>query len=169
MLLGTSMVMTLMSVLMAILSALYRDGSNAAAGKGMAAIIFLFLATYSFIDVRLSGGDPKLYTSCSRSNGVWVCEPTYTTPIAIGDIMQSIRRGMLLSDPSSLSLGSWSLRRLINYLMRISMKTMSSMDGVMMCKPNVDAMRENHKIRAGPRIGMMDLAGIPADSIVRVS
>ena len=63
MVLSPSIVMTLMLVLMAILSALYGDRSNAAAGKGMAAIILLFLATYSFIDIRLLGGESKLYTS----------------------------------------------------------------------------------------------------------
>jgi hypothetical protein len=58
MLLGASMVMPLMLVLMVILSAPYGDGSNAAAGKGMAAII---LRIQLCVDIRLLGGDLKLY------------------------------------------------------------------------------------------------------------
>lgn len=93
------MLLTLMLVLMAILSALYGGGSNAAAGKGMAAIIFLFLGAYSFtIHVHQPGGDPN-YTRLAV--GQMACYAfgfvnQYTTPIAIGDAMQSIRPGLLL-------------------------------------------------------------------------
>jgi hypothetical protein len=78
MLLGTSMAMTLMLVLMAILSALYGDGSNAAAGKGMTAYYFLvpwrIQLCVDTIDIRLPGEDLELHATCqgsgSRPDGV---------------------------------------------------------------------------------------------------
>lgn len=96
MLLGTSIAMTLILVLMAILSALYGDGSNAAAGKGMTAIIFLFLGAYSFAWTPLTFVYPvEILNYTQRAKGLAVGQMAcyafgfvnqYTTPIAIDNI-----------------------------------------------------------------------------------
>lgn len=96
MLLGASCLMTFFLVLMAILSALYGDGSNTAASKGMVAIIFLFLGAYSFAWTPLTFVYPiEILNFTQRAKGLAVGQMAcyafgfvnqYTTPIAMANI-----------------------------------------------------------------------------------
>ena len=96
MLFYTSCLMTLFLVLMAILSALYGDGSNKAASNAMVAIIFLFLGSYSFAWTPLTFVYPiEILNYTQRAKGLAVGQMAcyalgfvnqYTTPIAIDSI-----------------------------------------------------------------------------------
>ncbi|KUI69084.1 Lactose permease [Cytospora mali] len=96
MLLSASVAVTFFLVLMAILSALYGDGSNESASWAYVAIIFLFLLSYSFAWTPLTFVYPiEVLTYTQRAKGLAVGQMAcyafgfvnqYTTPIAINNI-----------------------------------------------------------------------------------
>jgi MFS family permease len=96
MLLGASVAMTFFLVLMAILGALYGDGSNVSASYGTVAIMFLFLGSYSFAWTPLTFVYPvEILNYGQRAKGIAVGQMAcyafgfvnqYTTPIAIDNI-----------------------------------------------------------------------------------
>ncbi|EOO04057.1 putative hexose transporter protein [Phaeoacremonium minimum UCRPA7] len=96
MLFYTTCLMTFFLVLMAILSALYSDGSNKSASNAMVAIIFLFLGSYSFAWTPLTFVYPvEIFNYTQRAKGLAVGQMAcyafgfvnqYTTPIAIDNI-----------------------------------------------------------------------------------
>lgn len=96
MLFYTTCLMTFFLVLMAILSALYGDGSNKSASNAMVAIIFLFLGSYSFAWTPLTFVYPvEIFNYTQRAKGLAVGQMAcyafgfvnqYTTPIAIDSI-----------------------------------------------------------------------------------
>ncbi|KUI55193.1 Lactose permease [Cytospora mali] len=96
MLFSSSVAVSFFLALMAILSALYGDGSNESASWAYVAIIFLFLLSYSFAWTPLTFVYPiEILTYTQRAKGLAVGQMAcyafgfvnqYTTPIAINNI-----------------------------------------------------------------------------------
>jgi MFS family permease len=96
MLLGATVLMTLFLVLMAILTALYENSNNKAAGNAMVAIAFFLLGSYSFSWTSLTFVYPiEVFNFTQRAKGLAVGQMAcysfgfvnqYTTPIAIDNI-----------------------------------------------------------------------------------
>lgn len=96
MLFGASVLMTFFLVLMAILGAIYTDGTNQSAQYGTVAVMFLFLGSYSFAWTSLTFVYPvEILNYGQRAKGIALGQMAcyafgfvnqYTTPIALDNI-----------------------------------------------------------------------------------